>query len=76
MKNSIMENKNFTIINEILTNSQIEGLYVSYIGRACIDLVVPVNVIPTIAEVALSRGCRLQITGFASSEGYFCKITE
>lgn len=70
-----MANKNFSFIVSILSNADIKGLFISYVGRSCIDLVVPSHAIPGVVEVVLSRGCSFHVSGFAPSGSFFCKIT-
>lgn len=69
-----MVNKELKIISITLKNFQIEGLFVSYVGTLCIDLIVPFDKVVLVSDVALQRGYSLQITGYSSSSAYFCKI--
>lgn len=69
-----MVNKELKLVSISLKNFHLDGLFVSYVGSSCIDLIVPFDYIILVADVALQRGYSLQITGYSSSSAYFCKI--
>lgn len=69
-----MVNKELKIINIMLKNLEISGLFISYVGTTCIDLIVPFDEIIRVADIALQRGHNLKITGYGSPLSYFCKI--
>ncbi len=71
-----MVNKELKVISISLKNFHLEGLFVSYVGANCIDLVVPFDYIILVSDVALQRGYNLRITGYSSSSAYFCKISK
>ena len=71
-----MVNKELKVISITLKNFKLDGLHVSNVGTSCIDVVVPYDYIILVADVALQRGYRFQITGYASSSSYFCKISK